>query len=92
MTPKFKVGDVVVRRLARREITAIGRDCYLYIENGNEYASSIEHIDAGFTLKPKEITITKEDLARAWDNSLVMVFKAKASADFDALCKELGLE
>lgn len=95
---KFKVGDVVVRNDRKddvREILFVGSYSYFYryVDNpSDECCVYIDFIDKNFTIKPKKITITKEDLAKAWQKSLPIIFKAKACAYFQRFCKELGLE
>ena len=99
MTPKFKVWDVVKCVLGMndiRRILFVGKTHYL-TEGVEPYfnpeeAFHISYIDSHYALKPKEITISKEDLAKAWDVALMTQIKSSDSYTFDNLCKELGLE
>jgi len=49
-----------------------------------------------YRIKPKEITITREKLADAWDNTIKKIHpvpfdSADKSEKFNSLCEELGL-
>lgn len=91
---KFKVGNVLIDPQDSQQITIlfVGEKSYFYKMEYSEASLSCEFIDSRYVLKPKEITITKEDLARAWDVALPFSNDSKNSASFDAICKELGLE
>lgn len=94
----FKTGDVVVNKNHKddvRQIIFVGKTAYFYNYTHdplNECSASVESMNNRFTLKPKEITITRDDLAKAWDRALPFSNSSKDSASFDTLCKELGLE
>lgn len=44
-----------------------------------------------YRIIPKTVTITREQLAEAWDNSAILKDGAEKSVMFQTLCKELGL-
>lgn len=95
--PKFKVGDIVVGIDGyERKILFVGKKSYFYEVNGDEWERRIHKVDDIWTLKPQEITITKEQLAKAWDNIAAKVHGAvipsHESPIFKDLCKELGLK
>ncbi|GEM_PF-4455273 len=100
VTPKFKVGDVVVDKLTgarQSEILSVGNRCYFVrlIKTGDEFTRDIVFADSDWSLKPKEVTITREKLAKVWDKHLaderIMPAHSNLSLTFDDICKELGL-
>lgn len=106
---KFKAGDVVVGLDGSdREILFVGKQDYFYktIKEGNEYSRSIAECDKYWTIKPKEVTITRENLVHAYKkasaNPAFTISGVSFSYDpfapaydrviLNNLCKELGLE
>lgn len=90
---KFKVGDVIESNGHQRIITAVGEMFYL-IKMGStciEESKSIGYIDVNFKLKPKEVTITREVLEKAWNKTQNVNFMKVQDHYMNALCEELGL-
>lgn len=49
------------------------------------------HLLRFYRIKPRTVTITREQLAEAWDNSAILKDGAEKSVMFQTLCKKLGL-
>lgn len=98
VTPKFKVGDVVVGSDGYvREILGIGNTAYFYrvLITNDEFTKLISLVDGDWSLKPKEVTITRDKFAEVWDKItdgyVVNIKKSDESYTFKEFCKELGL-
>lgn len=91
--PKFNVGDVIIEETSKdRIITAVGVVYYLYQikDQEGEYCDFIEKIDRYYSLKPQEITITKEQLKEAWIETACN--NTANFVNFDGIAKRLGFK
>lgn len=97
MEPKFKVGDLIKHKYSDCEykILAITSKNYilLSLSLNDEYLSKIEFTENNYTLQPKEVKITREELAEAWDEVAPAHHYApsKDSRMFKVLVNKLGL-
>ena len=97
MEPKFNVDDIVVGRISGEDYTIlyIGEKSYFYRNNkcGYEGCTLIEKMNQEFYIKPKEVKITRKDLAEVWDELALGEHYAgsKDSRLFKKLVNKLGL-
>ena len=91
--PKFKVGDVIESNGHQRIITAVGEMFYLLKQESIPYeqCETINSVDATFKLKPKEATITREVLEKAWNKIQTVNDVIVPDHYKNSLAKELGL-
>lgn len=89
---KFKVGDIVgCDNEDVREVLAVGKKCYFYASSIGEGADSIAHFEARHRLKLKEVSITREALAVAWNSTIGTPGASYESKEFANIVKILGL-
>ena len=97
MEPKFKVGDLIKNKYTDGEykILAITSKNYIILSLtfNEEYLSKIELTENHYKILPKEVKITREELAEAWDEVAPAHHYApsKDSRMFKVLVNKLGL-
>ncbi len=97
MEPKFKVGDLIKNKYTDGEykILAITSKNYIILSLtfNEEYLSEIELTENHYKILPKEVKISREELAEAWDEFAPDMHYApsKDSGLFKRLADKLGL-
>lgn len=90
--PKFKKDDIVVGSYGyERKILCVGTRSYFYVvlSSGDEWEKPIHEADKEWSLKPREVTITREKLDEACGKASKRV--NAMDTYFERLCEELGL-